>query len=253
MSVEPKSLATNVRWLAIGISVAGVLAVVAIIGLFCYWPSIADSLKANNTALVGLSAIATAVAAVIGACGLVVAGIAARAAVGLLEAQEKTARAALQIEGRQSSRECLWRFTDEWRDVILKKDAKGSSHWTRGMSALRDPATWKRKVKPRMFNGEADTDVIELLNFFDGVGFMMRHGHLNAELAWNSFASNGLRVHALSVDFVKAYREHSIKRFAVDEGPKQPDFSFWEDFDWWAGEIKKLDDARVEAANERQA
>ena len=241
-----------------------ILSLTDLFAFIVYFRAIATFLNANDKALSELAASATAAAAVIGAMGLVVAAVAAAAAVGQLKSQEETAQAALiqvklqaefaqkqwEIEVRTSSRDCLWRFTDQWRQVIAKRDDKNSSHWIRAREALTS-TSWEHKVDPPEFKGETDHDVVLVLNFFESVAYMCLHGQLERELAWSAFSGNVNRFSVMSRDFIDSFRKGLIKRAKSDSWPITPDFSYWEDFEKWANEMAEYTATRRDAANAR--
>jgi hypothetical protein len=239
----PRDAPEHARLRALLVSVACVGFAEAIVAFFVGWTGISNWLVSQSPALTALGAIATAAAAVVGAVGLVIAGAAAVAALRQVQQQRAIAK-------EQSSRECLWRFTDEFRNVVNKR-TEGTSHWTRALQVL-DSSNWKHPMadpRDKDYVGESDGDVVEVLNFFEGVAFMQRRGDMDPKLAWNSFGSNAIRIYGASREFVKAYRSGLIKTAKPNQVAGQEDMTIWAEFVKWADELRKLDQAEVEEAN----
>lgn len=247
----PQSSGTRsgVRWLTLVLIVGSEGLLLAALAFLLFWSDISNWLTSQGQALVALGAIATATAAIVGAFGLVAAAVAARAALRQVEVQREIAQREWKIAKDQSSRECLWRFTDEWRNEIVKqRESDNSSHWSRANKALESEG-WKHDVVPKDFVGEADTDIREVLNFFDGIAYMRMRGDLDGDLAWSAFGSVAIDFYTDSRDFVSAYRLGLIKRSRSDTWPIERDMSYWQDFDSWYPEIVEIDDAKILAAN----
>lgn len=238
MAAQRVSQGNEFRWLPLLLSLGSLGLFVSIVSFVVYWARISPWLTSNDSSLTGLGAIATGLAALIAAVGLFVGGIGAFAVRNQVELQRK-------ISQQQSSRECLWRFTGQWKDEILKVGSDGKHHWTRALEAL-DSESWKHPVVPDGFIGEKDSEVVEVLNFFESIAFMWSRGDLDLELSWNDFSDTALTLYPRSRAFVKAYRQGLIKRQPDDKTPGDSDHSFWENFDPWAEELRKYDELRKE-------
>ena len=205
--------------------------------IIIYRSQVSHWLVTHDVALAGIGAIATGIAAFVGAFGLVVAAVGALAVRSQVEQQWKISR-------EQSSRECLWRFTDQWAREILKK-RHGSHRWGRALEALATES-WKHAVSPPGFIGEWNRDVVAVLNFFESVAFMCYRGDLDMELSWTAFSDTALELYKRSQSFVSAYREGRIKRQPDDVQVGRQDLSFWENFDPWVLELSKYQEFRNE-------
>ncbi len=216
-------------------------------GVIAFWPPLSSWLSSNATALVGVAAIATASAAVIGTVGLVFAAVGAFGVRKQILLQRK-------IAYEQSARECLWRFTDQWRGDLAKKGSDGESPHTRAMTVLTS-VSWKQDVGVPGLIGASNVDVIDVLNFFDGIAYMRRRQDMDQELAWNAFYSIAVEFYEMSADFRDAYRRGTISRRQkpIDKPPITSDMTIWEDLDWWAADLAECEARKQIESTARRA
>lgn len=234
-----------------GLCAVGVVFLVLLALVVGFWSSISNWLSpsavstwlaSNATAMVGVAAIATAVAALIGTVGLIFAAVGAFGVRKQVLLQRK-------IAYEQSARECLWRFTDQWRSDLAKKGTDGESSYTRARGVLTS-VSWKRDVGFPELIGASNDDVIDVLNFFDGIAYMRRRQDMDQELAWNAFYSDAVEIYELSSDFRDAYRRGTISRREkpIEKPPIAEDMTIWEDLDWWAADLAECE-ARKQMEN----
>lgn len=97
-----------------------------------------------------------------------------------------------------SSVDNLWRFLDDWDSAPMRN--------------VRAKACESLKA-----HGEAD-EIADLLNFFEELGFLVRHGSLDAQTAWAMFS-----------DWALPYWTAAHYYIAADQ---QKDPTYWEDFQY---------------------
>ena len=77
-----------------------------------------------------------------------------------------------EVAAFTSSRDALWRFSDEWEAIAPARQGL------------------KKAISEGTFHGSNPQDhdnAIDVLNFFDGLGFMANRGHIDDEMSWNWF------------------------------------------------------------------
>lgn len=191
---------------------------------------------ANSGAIQGVAAVGAIFAGLVALLGLLyaarqvgIAGQTLEKQAEQLRLQASSYKEAAGRGARDSSRDCLWHFLSD-----LRRDAPLFEAAARKVKLVGNLPEWP----DWLFR---DADIQAVLDFYEGVGHMVRTGHLDDEAAWNHFFF-------AADDFWQAARKYVEKERHSHPGG---DPTFWEEYELWLQATQPYNESRLEAARRR--
>jgi len=125
-------------------------------------------------------------------------------------------------------RDCLWHFLDRWDKVTVGyEQAKDALKLFNNMAELPDQATTET--------------VYGLLNFFDSLGRMANHHHIDDDITWFYFHDDAHELWELAEKYVTSER-----LTAGDLG-----ITWWQDYESWVVRIRRIEDSECKKQKKR--
>ena len=133
-----------------------------------------------------------------------------------------------QQDRSTAMRDCLWHFLDRWDKVTVGyEQAKDALKLFNNMAELPDQATTET--------------VYGLLNFFDSLGRMANHHHIDDDITWFYFHDDAHELWELAEKYVTSER-----LTAGDLG-----ITWWQDYESWVVRIRRIEDSECKKQKKR--
>jgi hypothetical protein len=118
-----------------------------------------------------------------------------------------------------SSRDCLWRFNKEWKNLY---ETWGAAE--KILETMPPTYVWNKEVG-------------DVLNFFDRMAFMGNRGHLDDELAWTNYFDDAHDFWKLAAGYI-LWRQRELE-----------DLTVWCEYGPWVQRLAKVDARHKKKAN----